>query len=171
MGFIQMPENMKKETVQIPMLENNGGNAYRILNTKKPFTCPVCHKTFYYPKHIAESKKFCSSECAVKGMDWQKGVYESARLNHERNIERKKVIKNHIIEWTLHNEKIVLNCPYNKITTNLDGLIDMLTEQYNIKDLRTIFICFDVKNLKELLDKLKEIIYISKENICQTGLN
>lgn len=42
MGFIQMPENMKKETVQIPMLENNGGNAYRILNTKKPFTCLVC---------------------------------------------------------------------------------------------------------------------------------
>lgn len=131
-----------------------------------PFTCPICHKIFYYPKHIAESKKFCSNKCAVKGMDWQKGVNESAKLNHERNIERKKVIKNHIIEWVLHNEKIVLNCPYNKITTNLAELINMLTEQYNIKDLRTIFICFDVKNLKELLDKLKEVIYISKENIC-----
>jgi group I intron endonuclease len=131
-----------------------------------PFTCPICNKTFYYPKYIADSKKFCSNECARKGINWQKGVYESARLNHEKNIERKKIIKNHIVDWVLHNEKIVLNCPYNKITANLTGLVDMLTEKYNIKDLRTIYICFDVKNLKELLDKLKEIIYISKENVC-----
>ena len=141
------------------------------LNAKTyPFTCPVCHRTFYYPKHIAESKKFCSNKCAGKGMNWQKGVYKSARLNHERNVERKKVIKDDIVKWVLHNEKIVLSCPYNKITNNLTGLTDILNNKYNIKDLRTIFICFDVKNLKELLDKFKEVIYISKENVCQTGL-
>ena len=38
--------------------------------------------------------------------------------------------------------------------------------KYNIKYVRNIFICFDVKNLKELLDKFKEVIYISKENVC-----
>lgn len=131
-----------------------------------PFTCPVCHKTFYYPKHVAESKKFCSNKCTAKGMNWQKGVYKSAILNHTKNVERKKIIKNDIINWVLHNENIVLNCPYNKIKNNLSGLINMLIEKYCIKDLRSIFICFDVKNLKELLDKLKEIIYISKENVC-----
>lgn len=131
-----------------------------------PFTCPVCHKTYYYQKHIAESKKFCSHECAGKGMNWQKGVYNSAKLIHERNIERKKIIKEDIIKWVINNENTVLKCPYNKISSNLIGLTEMLQKQYNIKDLRTIFICFNVKNLKELLDKLKETIYISKENVC-----
>lgn len=131
-----------------------------------PFICPVCNKNFYYPKHIAETKKFCSNKCAGKGMNWQKGVYNSAKLNHERNIERKKVIKEDIIKWVLDNENIVLKCPYNKISNNLIGLTEVLKNQYNIKDLRSIFICFDVRNLKELLDKLKEIIYISKENVC-----
>lgn len=131
-----------------------------------PFTCPVCHKTFYYQKHVAESKKFCSNKCAGKGMNCQKGVYNSAKLNHERNIERKKIIKNDVIKWVFDNEDIVLKCPYNKISTNFKGLREMLHNKYNIKDLRTIFICFDVKNLKELLDKLKDTIYISKENVC-----
>lgn len=37
------------------------------LNAKTyPFTCPVCHRTFYYPKHIAESKKFCSKNELAK---------------------------------------------------------------------------------------------------------
>lgn len=131
-----------------------------------PFTCPVCHKVYYYQKHIAESKKFCSNECASIGMNWKKGVYNSAKINHERNIERKKIIKDDIVKWLLNNEYTVLNCPYNKISTNFVGLIEMLQTKYNIKDLRSIFICFSVKNLKELLDKLKEIIYISKENVC-----
>lgn len=42
MDCIQMLESMKKEMVQTPILVNTSGNAYRILNTKKPFTCPVC---------------------------------------------------------------------------------------------------------------------------------
>ena len=43
----------------------------------------------------------------------------------------------------------------------------MLFEKHGIKDIRSIFICFDgVTNRKTLLDRLKEIIYISKENIC-----
>ncbi len=131
-----------------------------------PFTCPVCHKTFYYAKHIANSRKFCSNKCAGRGMDWRKGVYNSAKLNHERNVERKKIIKDDIVKWILNNKNTVLKCPYNKISTNLIELKTMLHDKYNIKDWRTIFICFDVKNLKELLDKLKDTIYISKENVC-----
>lgn len=131
-----------------------------------PFTCPVCNRTFYYSKHVLESRKFCSNKCAGKGIDWKKRVYHSAELNHNRNIERKKIIKNDILEWVYQNENIVLNCPYNKISTNLVDLKNLLLDKYNIKDWRTIYICFDVNNLKELLDKLKETIYISKENVC-----
>lgn len=99
-------------------------------------------------------------------MNWQKGVYRSAELNHKKNIARKKIIKNSITDWVIKNENIVLNCPYNKITSTLVGLNVLLIEKYNIKDLRSIYICFEVKNLRSLLDKLKEIIYISKENVC-----
>lgn len=136
-------------------------------NAKKyPFICPVCGKTFYYEKSISEKKKYCSLQCSANDKTWEKGVYNSAKINHERNVERKENIKNDVIKWVLCNEKTVLDCPYNKISNNLIGLRDMLEKHYNIKDLRSIFICFDVKNLKELLDKLKEIIYISKENVC-----
>ena len=131
-----------------------------------PFTCSVCGKTIYLQKHILKKKKFCSHECANIGMNWQKGVYKSARINHENNLKRKEVIKDNIIQWVLNNQEIVLNCPKNKINCTLNGLKNMLYDVYNIKDLRSIFICFDVKNLKSLLDKLIEIIDISKENVC-----
>lgn len=46
MEFIKVATNVydevPKEKQLLEMPECNGGNAYRILNTKKPFTCPVC---------------------------------------------------------------------------------------------------------------------------------
>lgn len=131
-----------------------------------PFICPTCGRTFYYPKHIAESKKYCSLKCATNSESWKKGVLSSSKLTHEKNIERKKIIKDDIIQWALSHQDIVLNCPYNKITSTLCDLKEMLFQKYGIKDLRSVFICFNVKNLKTFLDKLKEVINISKENIC-----
>lgn len=134
---------------------------------KYPFTCPVCRNTYYYEKNIAESKKYCSNECSTKDGTWKTGVENSAKINHKRNIDRKKIIKDDIIEWVLNNEETVLNCPYNKIETTLYDLKKMLLEKHNIKDIRSIYICFDdVKNKKTLLDRLRRIIYISKENVC-----
>lgn len=132
-----------------------------------PFVCPVCKNTYYYEKHVAEKKKFCSIKCLKDSGKWNIGVSQSAKINHERNLERKKIIKNDIIDWVINNEDVVLNCPYNKIETTLSELKLILLKKYNIKDIRTIFICFDgVKNKKMLLNELKNIIYISKENVC-----
>lgn len=150
-----MREGLRKGTIT---MKNNA--------KKTPFTCPICGKTFYYQKNVAENKKFCSLQCANKSGIWEKGIINSAKITHERNVERKKCIKDDIIYWVLKNKDIVSNCHYNKITPTLFGLIEFLKDKYNIKDLRSIFICFNVKNKKELLDKLKEIIYISKENVC-----
>ena len=57
------------------------------------------------------------------------------------------------------------------ISTNLteeehDELLEMLYDKYNIKDIRSIFTCFNVKNRKELLKELQNLIIISKENVC-----
>lgn len=136
-------------------------------NAKKyPFICPVCNKTFYYQKNVAENKKYCSLSCATKGGAWKLGVDQAKKIIHAKNIENKQVIKDDIIKWSYENKEIIDHCPYNKIETTLSGLKTLLVEKYGIKDLRSIFICFDVKNKRTLLDKLKESIYISKENVC-----
>lgn len=130
------------------------------------FVCPICNQIYYYPKHIASKKKFCSLDCATKSGAWKTGVTNSSIIIHQKNIERKKYIKNDVVEWVLNNQDTVLNCPYNKIQTTLTDLTNMIYEKYNIKDLRSIFVCFNINNKKSLLDELKNIIYISKENVC-----
>ena len=65
------------------------------------------------------------------------------------------------------NENIVLNCPYNKITTTLKPLLEFIQDKYDIKDIRSLFACYpNINSRKAFLDKLKNIIYISKENVC-----
>lgn len=136
-------------------------------NAKRyPFTCPVCGKTFYYAKHVAEQKKYCSLKCAANDFSWVKGVANSAIASHEKNLERKEIIKRDIIQWARDNSEIVINCPYNKISTTLTGLSSLLQNKYNIKDFRSIFICFNVKNLKSLLIELKKLICDPNENVC-----
>lgn len=133
---------------------------------KYPFTCPICKKTFYYQKNIAIHKKYCSIKCANIAGCWKKGSINGAAKMHQQNVQLKSIIKNDIIEWVLQNKTTVDTCPYNNITSTLYMLREMLETKYNLKDLRSIFICFGVKNLKELLNELKKIIYISKENVC-----
>lgn len=53
-----------------------------------------------------------------------------------------------------------MNCPYNKITTTLKPMLD----NFQIIDIRNIFVCFDMTNRRELLTFFKE--YLIKENIC-----
>ena len=132
-----------------------------------PFTCPICHQTFYYPKHITECKLFCSTNCAAKSGSWIKGVKASSIASHEKNIQLKKTIEHDIEQWVFSNENIVLNCPYNKITTTLKSLLEFVQDKYDIKDIRSLFACYpNINSRKAFLDKLKNIIYISKENVC-----
>ena len=85
-----------------------------------------------------------------------KGVKSAAFKTHMQNIERKMQIKRFIIHWVKVHPNIIKHCPYNKITPTLQELINQLNIHYHIKDLRSIFICFEVHNKKQLLDRLKE---------------
>lgn len=130
------------------------------------FTCPICRKTLFLPKWEVKKRKFCSQQCSAIGNNWQKGLKAASQKNHEKNIELKKRMREDIEEWIYKNENKVASCPKNAISTTLNDLMMMIKDKYNIKDWRSIFICFDVKNKKELLDSFKKLIIISKENIC-----
>lgn len=135
-----------------------------------PFKCPICGKILNVEPYVLKTKKYCSMKCAIESGSWKAGVKSNAVIAHEKNIERKVAIKEDIIKWCLDNKEVVMNCPKNAISTNLVGLKDMLLDKYNIKDLRTIFICFEVKSRKSLLCELQNIIK-SYENVRWTGLN
>ena len=134
--------------------------------TYSSFKCPVCGKIIYEENWKAKKRKYCSNKCVAESEAWKKGVNNSARISHERNMKKKKIIKKDIIEWVNSNFELVINCPYNKISTTLHELFEIINQNYGIKDKRSLYICFDVKNLKSFLDKLKEIAYISKQNVC-----
>lgn len=128
--------------------------------------CPVCGKVLKLKPFETKNRQTCgAASCKVAMGTWKKGIDKAKETLHKKNIENKTQIKNEIVEWVLNNKEIVYSCPYNKISSTLSELHDMIFDKFNIKDWRSVYICFDVKNLKELLDKLKEII-TSKENIC-----
>ena len=130
------------------------------------FTCPICGKKIPVAKWELEKKQYCSLECLGKSGKWIKGVEAAKNIVHIRNLEHKKQIKETIVDWVLNHESIVMTCPQNRIVSTLHELLEMLYDKYNIKDIRSIFTCFNVKNRKELLKELQNLIIISKENVC-----
>lgn len=133
-------------------------------NNYLDWKCPICGKVLKLKPYETKNRKTCGSqECINKSRSWEKGVKAATESIHIENVKRKEIIKKDIIEWVLNNKIIVNECPYNRITNALSGLQETVLDKYGLKDLRSIFICFNVKNKRELLDELKKI---SKENIC-----
>lgn len=123
------------------------------------FTCPICGKVIKIKPWEAKNKKTCSSQCGGKTEMQLQHLKELGRTKHKNNYKYKKETIQPIIEqWCLKNQYLILNCPYNKIKTNLKPMLDMVEVKFNIKDIRTLYTCFDVKGSKEFLNKLKELI-------------
>lgn len=123
-----------------------------------PFTCQYCGKVLYLPPSEARKKKYCSQQCVTNSGSWEKGTKNAAVSMHLRNLERKEIIRKDIIEWCNSNKDIVIHCPYNKVETTLKDMVDFVLDKYGIKDIRSIFICFGVKNKRSLLSELKTIV-------------
>lgn len=124
------------------------------------WVCPVCEKISSLPKWEARNKKFCSLKCAGMAQNNIEHLRKISTTKHQKNLENKKKLSKEILEWCKDNSQIIMNCPYNKITTTLKPMLD----NFQIKDIRNIFVCFDVTNRRELLAFFKE--YLIKENIC-----
>ena len=113
--------------------------------------CPICGKVLLLEGYDARKRKYCSNKCVAMDKQWEAGVKNAALATHERNIERKALIKEDIIKWCMDNKELVLNCPKNKIKSSLSNLLEMIYAKYGIKDIRSLFVCFGVKNNKELI--------------------
>ena len=131
----------------------------------KTFICASCGKNITVPAYEISKRKYCSNQCVANDNRWKKGVEKAAKITHQRNIIKKTMIKEDIVDWVGNNKELVLNCPKNKIRNTLSGLINMIEEKYGIKDFISIFSCFDnVTNMKTFLQELQSII--PKENVC-----
>lgn len=122
--------------------------------------CLQCGKEIKLKPHQAKDRKFCSNGCLGEYNKITGRTKEASKIaadiTHQNNLSRKEIIKKDIIGWVSSNKDIVLSCPKNKISTTLEPLFSFIKEKYGIKDFRSLFICFEVNNRKDFLDKLKE---------------
>ena len=124
------------------------------------FTCPVCQRPFKMKQWETNGRKTCSLKCAAKlNYNTNKQHLQTlSELNHQKTLQQRNAIKDVVINWATNNQEIVLNCPFNKITTQLQPLMDIVQEQYNIKDLRSIMLCFDITSRKKFILYLQNFI-------------
>lgn len=130
--------------------------------------CVVCGTIFSLPPWQAKKAEYCSSECRLttdKRIEYAARASRAAAIiSHKRNVENKRLVANSILRWCCENSDVVKSCPKNKITSHLSGLFNHVHSEFGFKDPRSVFVCFNVKNLKELLSYLQ--LYLDNENIC-----
>ena len=122
--------------------------------------CLNCGKEFKVKPFEAKDKKFCCNKCVGQHLAKTGKAKENSEIaaikKHQENIIFKQEIKNFIIDWIVNHKDIVSTCPLNKITTTLYPLLEAIKQKYNIKDIRSLFICFEAKNKKEFLFALQK---------------
>lgn len=130
--------------------------------SRPEFVCPYCGREELLPVWEARNKSACSKKCKLEYAGFRDNAIQAskkaAEIAHERNLKLKEQMAFDILNWCKSNPEIIRNCPYNAITTGLQPMIDYIYDKYNIMDLRSMFICFNVSNKKEFLSYLKSQI-------------
>lgn len=124
------------------------------------YVCPVCNIAYKMKQWEVNGRKACSLKCAAK-LNYEantKHLRKLSEINHQKKLQEKNKIKQFVIEWTYNNKEIILNCPLNKITTHLQPLLTAIEENYHIKDMRSVMLCFDITSRKEFVLHLQNII-------------
>lgn len=102
-----------------------------------PIICQNCGKTFYGKPYEAKTRKYCSTSCAgqINGLVANK---IASKLKSENTKVIHEEMKKYIINWCTYNSKLVLNCPFNKISTIFEPLRKEIENKFGIKDFRII---------------------------------
>ena len=120
--------------------------------------CLSCGKSF--ETLITSNQKSCSQYCAGV-INFQKGnhIYVNGRIGLHNEI------KTFVVDWCKQNPGIILETPYNRITTMLSPLFNQIQENFNVKDMRVISkaVFGEDKGRKELLKFLKAV---ASEKVC-----
>ena len=115
--------------------------------------CPNCNNKFRKIK--TSSQVYCGTDCAnaVKSIIGANVLKEKHKNNRDR-------IKDFIHEWSLNNKELVLETPYNKISSGLNPMLELIEENFNVKDLRIISksVFGEDKGRKELLRYMKDFV-------------
>ncbi len=126
--------------------------------------CLLCGNEFVVTLNNPKGRKFCSEHCAR--------VYHGKKGNEvqtKNSDAHLKLVKEYIYNWSLDNRELVLNTPYNKISTTLNALFEQIENKYNIKDKRTISkaIFGKDKGRKKTLLHLKEFVLNTQYDVCR----
>lgn len=139
-------------------LESNISNNYsaqkqpRVKRESRICAYEKCNNEFIVT--VNSKRKYCSQLCTsrVAAPLGAKAEIEKSR----RKLDR---VKEYIIHWSMNNQEIISETPYNRIKTNLHELFDNIHTLFDIKDMRIISkaVFGEDRGRKELLTYLKEI--------------
>ncbi len=109
--------------------------------------CSFCGKQFEVIDNPNNKKSYCSIQCSShKGA--KIGNSKQSELKNERNFYIRTVALN----WIESNNDIVMTCPLNKISTQLEPMLNLIPSQSSPKErLRMVCYAFDLISRKELL--------------------
>ncbi|KXS45388.1 MAG: Uncharacterized protein AWU54_405 [Candidatus Frackibacter sp. T328-2] len=113
--------------------------------------CEVCGKGFEVM--ITSSYKCCSKKCGSI-----LGAEKARAMKADKKKLERRVIRDSAEDWALENKDVVLNTPYNRISSGLQSLYQLLEDNLDIKDERTVSRAFGVEGRKELLGILKNLV-------------
>lgn len=124
--------------------------------------CALCDIEF----SVAEwekNRKYCSVGCSdkdrVNWTNYRPGLEAANHKNREKNKARADLIKDIVLDWSVLNVELILNIPYNKITPNLQPVINLVQENVGVSDARTIAKAVSGEtSVRILLDYLKNYV-------------
>ncbi|TJX14431.1 GIY-YIG nuclease family protein [Tissierella creatinini] len=123
--------------------------------------CPVCGTKLRLPKWKAEERIYCSRKCASV-INLTTTTKIAAEANSIRAQINRDSLKKEVNDWSLNNRELILNCPKNKISTELKEIFN-IAQKYYIFDWRTISKAVSgSESRKDLLEYLQKLI----ENVC-----
>lgn len=130
-------------------------------NNKAVLICPYCKKEFKVIPSEISKRIYCSLSCSAKA-NTDKRVNAAKKQITKQTKKKHELFKKEIEEWCNEHIQLILQCPMNKISSNLSDLV-IIANKYGFKDWRVIsqIICGS-QSRKDLLKYLKE----KYENVC-----
>jgi len=104
------------------------------------FLCMGCGKEVTLVLWESKKRKYCSQECFINSTkdSLLENIKIATLVNIERTIEKRENIKRDVLDWSIKNKQIIINCPFNDINSVFKPLIEIINLKFSTKDPRSI---------------------------------